>query len=46
MSPFTRYAFSLLLALYGVYQLRADAFVTGCIALGLALLIFLFGRRR
>jgi hypothetical protein len=46
MSPFTRYAFSLLLALYGVYQLRADALVTGCIALGLAVLIFLFGRRR
>jgi hypothetical protein len=46
MSPFTRYAFSLLIALYGVYQFTQDNPVPGVIALLLAAFIFWISRRR
>ena len=46
MSPFTRYAFSALIGIYGVYQLTQDHPVPGIIAILLAALIFLISRRR
>ncbi len=46
MSPFTRYAFSLLIAVYGVYQLTQDQLVPGIIAIVLAAFIFWISRRR
>jgi hypothetical protein len=46
MSPFTRYAFSLLVGVYGVYQLTQDRPVPGVIAILLAAFIFWISRRR
>jgi hypothetical protein len=46
MSPFTRYAFSLLIALYGIYQISNDHPVAGVIGIGLAVLLVVLGRRR
>ncbi len=46
MSPFTRYAFSLLILVYGVYQLMHDHAVPGVIAILLAAFIFWISRRR
>lgn len=46
MSTFTRYAFSLLICLYGIYQITADHMVPGVIAILLAVFIFWIGQRR
>ena len=46
MSTFTRYAFSLLICLYGVYEFMGDHPVPGGIALALAVFIFWIFRRR
>jgi hypothetical protein len=46
MSPFTRYAFSLLIGIYGIYQLTQDHPVPGVIAILLAAFIFWISRRR
>jgi hypothetical protein len=46
MSKFTRYAFSLLICVYGIYQLMTDHPVPGGIAILLALFIFWISRRR
>jgi hypothetical protein len=46
MSPFTRYAFSLLICIYGIYQLVNDHPVPGIIAVLLAAFIFWIARRR
>ena len=46
MSPFTRYAFSLFICIYGVYQLTHDHPVPGVIAILLAAFIFWISRRR
>jgi hypothetical protein len=46
MSPFTRYAFSLLIAIYGIYQLSQDRPMPGVIAILLAAFIFWISRRR
>jgi hypothetical protein len=46
MSPITRYAFCLLIAAYGIYQLTQDHPVPGVIALLLAAFIFWISRRR
>jgi len=46
MSPFTRYAFSLLIVVYGVYQLMNDRPVPAVIAFVLAAFIFWISRGR
>jgi hypothetical protein len=46
MSPFTRYAFSALIAIYGVYQLTQGRPLPGVIAILLAAFIFWISRRR
>jgi len=46
MSPFTRYAFSALIGIYGIYQLTQDHLVPGIIAILLAAFIFWISRRR
>jgi hypothetical protein len=46
MSPFTRYAFSLFICIYGIYQLMHDHPVPGVIAILLAAFIFWISRRR
>jgi hypothetical protein len=46
MSPFARYAFSLLIGLYGVYQLTQHRAVPGVIGILLAAFIFWISRRR
>jgi hypothetical protein len=46
MSPFTRYAFSLLILVYGIYQLTQSHPVPGVIAILLAAFIFWISRRR
>ena len=46
MSTFTRYAFSVLICVYGVYQLVTDHQVLGGVAILLALFIFWISRRR
>jgi len=46
MSPFTRYAFSLFISLYGIYQIFNDHLVPGVIAIFLALFILWIGGRR
>jgi hypothetical protein len=46
MSPFTRYAFSLFISLYGVYQIINDHLVPGVIAILLALFVLWIGGRR
>jgi len=46
MSTFTRYAFSLLICLYGIYQFKTDHPVPGGIAIVLAVFIFWISRRR
>jgi len=46
MSPFTRYAFSLLICIYGIYQLTEDHPVPGVIAIVLAAFLFWISRRR
>jgi hypothetical protein len=46
MSPFIRYGFSFLIALYGVYQIFNDHAVAGLIGIGLAALIAWLGRGR
>jgi hypothetical protein len=46
MSPLTRYAFSLFICIYGIYQLMHDHAVPGVIAVLLAAFIFWISRRR
>jgi hypothetical protein len=46
MSPFTRYAFSALIGIYGIYQLTQNHPVPGVIAILLAAFIFWISRRR
>jgi hypothetical protein len=46
MSPFTRYAFSALIGIYGIYQLTQNNRVPGVIAILLAAFIFWISRRR
>ncbi len=46
MSPITRYALSLSIGVYGVYQLTQDHPVPGIIAILLAAFIFWISRRR
>ena len=46
MSPFTRYAFCLLIGIYGIYQLTQDHAVPGVIAILLSAFIFWISRRR
>ncbi|HVS25270.1 MAG TPA: hypothetical protein VMU03_16190 [Gammaproteobacteria bacterium] len=46
MSTVTRYAFSLLMCLYGLYQLTNDHPIPGVIAILLALFLFWISRRR
>ena len=46
MSPFTRYAFSALIGIYGIYQFAQDHPVPGVIAVVLAAFIFWISRRR
>lgn len=46
MSPLTRYAFSLLIGVYGIYQLTQDHTVPGVIAVLLAAFVFWVARRR
>jgi hypothetical protein len=46
MSTFTRYAFSALICLYGIYELMTDHPVPGVIAILLAVFIFWISRRR
>lgn len=46
MSPFTRYAFSLLICVYGIYQLTNHNPVPAVIAFVLAAFIFWISRRR
>jgi hypothetical protein len=46
MSTFTRYAFSLLICLYGIYQLMNDHPVPGVFAILLAVFVFWISRRR
>lgn len=46
MTTFTRYAFSALICVYGVYELLTDHPVPGGIAIVLALFIFWISRRR
>lgn len=46
MSTFTRYAFSLLICLYGIYELMSDHPIPGAIGVLLSLFIFWISRRR
>ena len=46
MSTFTRYAFSLFISLYGIYQISNDHPVPGAIAILLALFVLWIGGRR
>jgi hypothetical protein len=46
MSPFTRYAFAVLICIYGVYQLTQDHPIPGVIAILLAAFVFWISRRR
>jgi hypothetical protein len=46
MSPLTRYAFSLLIGIYGIYQLTNDRPVPAVIAFVLAAFVFWMFRRR
>lgn len=46
MSPTTRYAFIVLTALYGIYQLMNDRPVLGLIGLAFAAIILWIGRKR
>ena len=46
MSPFTRYAFSLLIGVYGIYELTQGNRVPAVIAILLAAFIFWISRRR
>ena len=46
MSTFTRYAFSLFISLYGIYQIFNDHPIPGVIAIFLALFVFWIGGRR
>jgi hypothetical protein len=46
MSPFTRYAFSLFIALYGVYQISNGSMGSGVIAILLAAFVFWISGRR
>lgn len=46
MSTFTRYAFSLLIVLYGIYQLLNEHPLPGVIAIVVALVVFWMSRRR
>ena len=46
MSPLTRYAFSLFILIYGIYQLMQDHPIPGVIAILLAAFIFWISRRR
>jgi hypothetical protein len=46
MSTFTRYAFSLFISLYGIYQIFNDHLVPGVIAICLALFVLWIGGRR
>jgi len=46
MSTLTRYAFSLLICLYGIYELTVGQLVAGVIAAVLAVLVFCVSRRR
>jgi hypothetical protein len=46
MSTFTRYAFSVLICIYGIYELVTDHPVPGGVAILLALFIFWISRRR
>jgi hypothetical protein len=46
MSTFTRYAFSLFISLYGIYQISNDHPVPGVIAILLALFVLWIGGRR
>jgi hypothetical protein len=46
MSTFTRYAFALLICVYGIYEIMADHPVPGAFAILLALFIFWISRRR
>jgi len=46
MSPLTRYAFSALIGIYGIYQLTQDHPFPGVIAIVLAAFIFWISRRR
>jgi hypothetical protein len=45
-STFTRYAFALLICVYGIYEIMADHPVPGAFAILLALFIFWISRRR
>jgi hypothetical protein len=46
MSKLTRYAFSLLICLYGIYELTVGQLVAGVIGVLLAVLIFFVSPRR
>lgn len=46
MSPFVRYGFSLLIGVYGIYQIFNDHAVAGLIGIALASLIVWLGRKR
>jgi hypothetical protein len=46
MSTFTRYGFGLLIALYGLYQLRNDHWFAGLLAIAVAAGFVLFARSR
>jgi len=46
VQTFTRYAFVLLICLYGIYQLTNDHPVPGGIAVALSAFIFWISRRR
>jgi hypothetical protein len=45
MSTFSRYAFAVLIALYGIYQMTNDHEVAGAIGIGLMALLLWFGRK-
>jgi hypothetical protein len=46
MSTFTRYAFSLFISLYGIYQIFNDHPIPGVIAICLAVFVLWIGGRR
>jgi hypothetical protein len=46
MSPFTRYAFALLICVYGIYQMINGHFFPGIVGMLLAIFIVWLGSRR
>jgi len=46
MSTFTRYAFSLLICVYGIYELLNDHPLPGGLGIALSVFIFWISRRR